>query len=69
MFLSLLFSVFTVTEHLCVKREGCVYNICISQHSKVNCAMVGGKTKRDIALFTVGVLSMEKKNAEEEGSR
>lgn len=41
-----------------MKREGCIYNVSISERSKVNCAMVGGKTKGDNAFFTVGILSM-----------
>lgn len=42
MLLSLLFSVLIVREHLC-----CIYDVSVSERSKVNCAMVGGKTKGD----------------------
>lgn len=61
MFLSLLFSVFIATEHICMKKEGYIYNVSISEHSEVNCAMVGGKTKGIRLIFTflaVGILSV-----------
>lgn len=58
MFLSLLLSACIVTEHLCMEREGCIFNVSISERSKVNCAMVGGKTKGDITFVTVGILSI-----------